>query len=98
MKFPFLLGRLMFGGFFLKAGIHHIQERESMAQYAAAKNVPMPELAVTATGVALTIGGASILLGVKPKVGALAIAGFLARRLAHYARLLECRRSQSAAE
>ncbi len=49
-----------------------------MAQYAAAKNVPMPDLAVTATGVALTIGGASILLGIKPKVGALAIAGFLA--------------------
>lgn len=78
MKFPFLLGRLLFGGFFLQAGIHHIQDRESMAQYAATKNVPMPELAVTATGVALTIGGASILLGIKPKVGALAIAGFLA--------------------
>ncbi len=78
MKAPFLLGRLIFGGFFLQAGIHHFMEREKMAQYAGAKNVPMPDIAVTATGVALTVGGASILLGVKPKLGTLAIIGFLA--------------------
>ena len=78
MKAPFLLGRLIFGGFFIQAGIHHLMERETMAQYAGAKNVPMPDIAVTATGVALTIGGASIMLGVKPKLGTLAIIGFLA--------------------
>jgi putative oxidoreductase len=33
---------------------------------------------VPATGAALLIGGTSILLGVKPKLGALAIIGFLA--------------------
>ena len=38
----------------------------------------MPDVAVTATGVMLTIGGVSILLGVKPKLGTLAIIGFLA--------------------
>ena len=78
MKAPFLLGRLIFGGFFLQAGIHHFMEREKMAQYASAKGVPLPDIAVTATGVALTIGGTSILLGVKPKLGTLAIIGFLA--------------------
>ncbi len=78
MKIPFLLGRVIFGGFFLQAGINHFKERETMAQHAGAKNVPMPDVAVTATGVALTIGGASILLGVKPKIGTLAIIGFLA--------------------
>jgi uncharacterized membrane protein YphA (DoxX/SURF4 family) len=78
MKFPFLLGRLVFGGFFLYNGINHFIQRDGMAQYAGAKHVPMPKAAVTATGVALTLGGASILLGIKPKLGAAALIGFLA--------------------
>lgn len=78
MKIPFLLGRIVFGGFFLYNGIHHFLERKSMAQYAKAKNVPAAHVAVPATGVALVVGGASILLGIKPKLGALAIIGFLA--------------------
>ena len=49
-----------------------------MAQYAKSKNVPAPDVAVAASGAALVIGGASLLLGVKPKMGAMAIAGFLA--------------------
>jgi uncharacterized membrane protein YphA (DoxX/SURF4 family) len=78
MKTVFLLGRLIFGGFFLYSGLHHFQEKKALAQYAAAKNVPLPDIAVTASGAMLMLGGASILLGVKPKIGALAIAGFLA--------------------
>jgi putative oxidoreductase len=78
MKAAFLIGRLVFGGFFLYNGIHHLKETKSMAQYAASKKVPVPEVAVAATGVALLIGGASVVLGVKPKVGTLAIIGFLA--------------------
>jgi uncharacterized membrane protein YphA (DoxX/SURF4 family) len=78
MKAPFLIGRLVFGGFFLYNGINHFKQRKALAQYAGSKNVPMPEAAVVATGVALIIGGASILAGVKPKYGAAAIAGFLA--------------------
>jgi putative oxidoreductase len=78
MKVPFLLGRLIFGGFFLYNGIHHYMDRKQLAQYTAAKDVPMPDAAVLVSGTALTIGGASILLGVKPKWGALAIIGFLA--------------------
>ncbi len=78
MKAPFLLGRLIFGGFFLYSGIHHFQEKKSMAQFTASKNVPLPELAVTASGALLIAGGVSVLLGVKPKLGTLAIMGFLA--------------------
>ena len=77
MKALFLIGRLVFGGFFLYNGINHLKNVKSMAPYVASKKVPMPEVAVAATGVALLIGGASILAGVKPKVGALAIIGFL---------------------
>lgn len=77
MKAPFLIGRLLFGGFFLYNGINHFKQRKQLSQYASAKNVKMPEVAVTASGAALVVGGASILLGIKPKIGALAIAGFL---------------------
>jgi putative oxidoreductase len=77
MKAAFLLGRMIFGGFFLYSGIHHFQERKSLAQYAGSKNVPMPDVAVAATGAMLIAGGASILLGVKPKWGTLAAMTFL---------------------
>ena len=78
MKAPFMIGRLLFGGFFLYNGIHHFQQREGLAQYAKAKNVPAPDVAVMASGAALILGGASLLLGIKPKMGAAAVIGFLA--------------------
>lgn len=77
MKVPFLLGRLLFGGFFLYNGINHLKERKTLGQYAQSKNVPQPEAMVAASGVLLLAGGASILLGIKPKYGAAAIIGFL---------------------
>jgi putative oxidoreductase len=78
MKAPFMLGRLLFGGFFLYSGINHFKQREGMSQYAKGKNVPMPDVAVVASGAALVVGGASLLLGIKPKIGAAAVIGFLA--------------------
>ena len=78
MKIPFLISRLVFGGYFLYAGINHFKQRKPMSQHVASKRVPMPEAAVAVSGAILTLGGASILLGVKPKLGAAAIIGFLA--------------------
>lgn len=78
MKAAFLIGRVIYGGFFLYNGINHLKNRKMLAQYAGAKNVPMPEEAVGATGVMMVMGGASILLGLQPKLGAAAIAAFLA--------------------
>ena len=78
MKVPFLIGRLVFAGFFINSGISHLKNRKSMAGYARAKGVPQPELAVTLSAVPLLIGGASVLLGVKPRLGAMALLGFLA--------------------
>jgi uncharacterized membrane protein YphA (DoxX/SURF4 family) len=77
MRAPHLLGRLLFGGYFVLSGINHFKHTREMAQYAAAKKVPKPDLAVQLTGAALIAGGASIMLGVKPKLGTAAIAGFL---------------------
>jgi putative oxidoreductase len=78
MKAAFLLGRLVFGGFFVYNGINHLRQREALAQYAGAKNVPQPEAAVVASGVAILAGGASLVLGLKPRLGTLPITAFLA--------------------
>jgi putative oxidoreductase len=78
MKAVFLVGRILFGGFFLYSGIHHFLQRKSMSQYAGAKQIPAPEAGVTLTGVMILAGGASVLLGLKPKLGAAAIVAFLA--------------------
>jgi putative oxidoreductase len=78
MRLPFLLGRAIFGGYFIMAGINHFKQTEQLAQYAGSKNVPNPDLMVKVTGGVLLAGGTSILLGIKPKLGAAAIIGFLA--------------------
>jgi putative oxidoreductase len=78
LKAPFLIGRLLFGGFFLYNGIHHLRRRKEMAGYAQAKGVPSAELSVALTSVPLIVGGTSIMLGLKPKLGALSVLGFLA--------------------
>ena len=89
MKFPFTLGRLLFGGFFLYNGINHFLQYKTMAQYAAAKQVPLPKVAVLGTGALLTAGGISLLLGVRPKWGAAAVSHLPGRGFAGDARFLE---------
>lgn len=78
MRVPFLLGRLLFGGYFVFSGIDHFRHTRELSQYAGAKKVPKPDVAVQLTGAVLIAGGASILLGLKPKLGSAAIIGFLA--------------------
>jgi len=78
MPLPHLLGRLLFGGYFIASGVNHFRHTRELARYAATKKVPKPDLAVQLTGAALIAGGTSILLGMKPKLGTAAIVGFLA--------------------
>ncbi len=78
MRTLHLIGRLMLGGFFVYSGINHLKNMKTMAPYAASKGVPKADLAVQATGVMMLAGGAMIALGMKPKIGALVIAAFLA--------------------
>lgn len=37
MKAPFLIGRILFGGYFLYSGINHLTQRKDMASYTAGK-------------------------------------------------------------
>src|SRR5438270_2373565 len=78
MRAAFLVGRIIFGGFFFYNGVNHFRQQAALTQYSQAKNVPNPEWAVKASGTAMLLGGASIALGIKPRWGSLALIGFLA--------------------
>ena len=44
MQYLFLAGRVLYGGFFLLAGIDHFRHVGMMTPYAAAKGIPAPRL------------------------------------------------------
>ena len=77
MHYLFLAGRVLYGGFFLLAGIDHFRRVEMMTPYAAAKGIPLPRLGVLGSGSLLILGGLSVLLGVRPTWGALLLTVFL---------------------
>jgi len=77
MRAAFLVGRAILGGFFIQSGLHHFQDPKSLTQYAAAKGVPAPDVAVAASGALALMGGLSVLTGTKPRLGLAAIVGFL---------------------
>ncbi len=77
MRALHILGRTIFGGYFLYNGIHHFQETEMFSQYAAHKGVAAPSLAVQASGALLVAGGLSVLAGARPRQGLAAIIAFL---------------------
>jgi len=70
-------GRVLFGGFFLFNGVNHFRKRTMLAQYASAKGVPNPDVAVAGSGLLLVAGGLSLVTGTQPKFGAALIATFL---------------------
>jgi putative oxidoreductase len=77
MRGLFILGRLIFGGFFAYNGVNHFLHQKTMSQFAGAKGVPVPGAAVPATGAMLLAGGGSIMAGVKPRQGLAAVIAFL---------------------
>jgi putative oxidoreductase len=77
MDIVLLVGRILFGGFFIVMGINHIQNLAMMSGYAKSKNVPYARLAVMVTGAMLVVGGASVLFGILPIVGLTVLILFL---------------------
>jgi len=73
----FLLGRILFGAYFLMSGFNHFKNAEMLSGYAQSKGVPAPKLAVIVSGVLLLIGGLSVLFGLYPTIGAVALILFL---------------------
>jgi uncharacterized membrane protein YphA (DoxX/SURF4 family) len=77
MRALFVLGRAMFGGFFIYSGYNHLRNVGQMASYAGMKGVPTPEAAVRGTGMMLMAGGLSVAAGIKPRQGLATIVAFL---------------------
>lgn len=77
MDYLFLVGRILFGGYFVYNGINHFLNLKTMAGYAQSKGTPAPEVAVVGSGLMLVLGGLSILLGAYPVVGIALLIGFL---------------------
>jgi putative oxidoreductase len=71
-----LLGRLFFVLIFLMAGPNHFASQT--IAFAASQGVPLASIAVPVSGVIAILGGLSILLGYRARIGAWLIALFLA--------------------
>ncbi|MDQ7849905.1 MAG: DoxX family protein [Armatimonadota bacterium] len=76
MEVAFLAGRIILGVYYLFNAFNHFTRLEMLSAYAASKRVPAPKLLTIVTGVLLLVGGLSILLGVYPVVGVVALAAF----------------------
>jgi uncharacterized membrane protein YphA (DoxX/SURF4 family) len=77
MDVIFLIGRIIFGGYWLMAALNHLKNLGQMSDYAKAKGTPLPKLAVAGTGVLLVAGGLSMLLGVYAPIGIVLLIVFL---------------------
>jgi putative oxidoreductase len=75
MKQIVLAGRILYAAIFILAGLGHFSE-QSIA-YAASQGVPLAEIAVPISGVMAMVGGLSIALGFRAKVGAWILTLFL---------------------
>jgi uncharacterized membrane protein YphA (DoxX/SURF4 family) len=77
METVFLIGRILFGGYFISSAINHFMDSETMTEYAESKNVPMPKIAVLGTGALMALGGLGIVLGAFPQLAILLLILFL---------------------
>lgn len=73
MRALFVLGRAIFGGFFVFNGVNYLLHSQGIGPYAGAKGVP----AAQATGLMLIAGGLSVIAGIRPRQGLATLIGFL---------------------
>ena len=77
MAQAFLVGRVLVGCYWLYNAFKHFTNVGPLARAAGAHGVPAPEVFVVLGGVLLLVGGLSLLLGLFPRIGVLAIVLFL---------------------
>ncbi len=77
MRIVSLIGRIIFGVFWVFNGINLLMTSGASAGYAAAKGVPAAQAAVLVAGLLILIGGAMILTGFRVDIGAWMIVVFL---------------------
>jgi len=73
-----LIARVLLSAMFIRSGYQHLTRSKPMAEYAkAVGHIPAPQLAVVVSGLMLLLGGAGILLGFHPRIGAALVFIFL---------------------
>jgi uncharacterized membrane protein YphA (DoxX/SURF4 family) len=77
MEVVFLVGRLIVGVYWLFNALNHFTGTKMMVPYAKSKGVPAAEFFVPAAGLLLLAGGVSIITGLYPLYGAIALVLFL---------------------
>ena len=77
MEILFLIGRVIFGGYFIYNGINHFKNNVALTGYAASKGVLFPKYAVYLSGVLILLGGIGIVLGAYVKYAIVALCLFL---------------------
>ena len=78
MSALFLLGRILFSAIFINSGLMgHLLNMKGTAAYAKSTGLPMAEVLVPLSGILIIAGGLMVLLGIRPKIGAILILLFL---------------------
>ena len=77
MDYVFVLGRILYGGFFLMGGINHFMSLGMMSGYAASKGVPAAKPGVMVSGLLIIIGGLLVIAGWHVRIGLACIVLFL---------------------
>ncbi len=67
MNILFLIGRIIFGGYFLMNAWNHFKNHAGLTGYAQSKGVPYPQAGVFVGGVLLLLGGLGVITGVVPQ-------------------------------
>lgn len=74
MEEIFLIGRILFVYLIIGSGIGHLTATDAMAGYAQSRGLGNAKLLVQISGVALIVGGVSVLLGIFGDAGSLGLA------------------------
>lgn len=72
-----LIGRVLFGGYFVIMGLNHFIKTKELTSYAKSKKVPSPKLAVLVGGALLLFGGFGIMLASYIQLAVLSLVVFL---------------------
>ncbi len=67
MDILFLIGRIIFGGYFLQNAWNHFKHLDGLTRYAESKGVPSARAAVFISGVLLLLGGLGVVFGITPE-------------------------------
>lgn len=77
MEIIFLVGRVLFGGFFMMNGFNHFAKVKDMTGYAESKKLPAPKISVYTSGAIIFLAGLGIVLGVYTALSLWLLAIFL---------------------